>query len=146
MTLAANDAADRVEQLIALTERLTGRLEADAKLFEARRPQDVARNTGEMLELSNLYRREAAQVRANPALIAGAPEPRRKKLVEATRTFEAVLGRHGRSVKAAKTVTEGLVRAIAEEVAARRMPAAGYGPRAKARQGDASAITLNRRA
>jgi hypothetical protein len=146
MTLAANDAADRVEQLIALTERLTGRLQADAELFEARRPQDVAVSTHETLELSNLYRREAALVRANPALIAGAPEPRRKKLIEATRTFEAVLGRHGRSVKAAKIVTEGLVRTIAEEVAARRAPAAGYGARGKARPGDASAITLNRRA
>jgi hypothetical protein len=57
-----------------------------------------------------------------------------------------VLGRHGRSVKAAKIVTEGLVRTIAEEVAARRAPAAGYGARGKARPGDASAITLNRRA
>lgn len=146
MTLAANDPADRVEQLIALTERLTNRLRADAELFEARRPQDVARTSQETLELSSLYRREAALVRANPSLIAGAPEPRRQKLIETTRTFETVLGRHGRSVKAAKIVTEGLVRTIAEEVAARRMPAAGYGPRAKARMGDASAITLNRRA
>ncbi|WP_158912866.1 flagellar basal body protein [Caulobacter sp. S45] len=146
MTLAADNAADRVEQLIALTERLTARLEAETRLFEARRPQDVARNSGDTLELANLYRREAAQLRANPSLIAGGPLNRRQKLIAATTAFEAVLARHGRSVKAAKIVTEGVVRAIAEEVASQRMPAAGYGPRAKARPNDASAITLNRRA
>jgi hypothetical protein len=146
MALSARDPADRVEQLIGLTERLTGRLEAETRLFEARRPQEVARTLPETLELTNLYRREAAQVRANPALIAGAPAPRRKRLFEVTTTFEATVQRHGNSVKAARIVTEGMVRAIAEEVAARRTPAAGYGPRAKAKQGDASAITLNRRA
>ncbi|MGC1304058.1 MAG: flagellar basal-body protein FlbY [Caulobacteraceae bacterium] len=146
MTLAANDATDRVEQLIALTERLTVRLEAETRLFEARRPQEVARTAPETLELTNLYRREATQVRANPSLISGAPGARRNKLIEVTRVFEAVVARHGSSVKAARIVTEGVVRAIAEEVVAKRMPAAGYGPRARARQGDASAITLNRRA
>ena len=57
-----------------------------------------------------------------------------------------MLARHGRAVTAAKTLTEGLVHAIAKEVAAQRGRAAGYGPTAMAARGDASAITLNRRA
>jgi hypothetical protein len=49
-------------------------------------------------------------------------------------------------VGAAKLITEGLVKAVASEVAARRSRSAGYGPTARAREGDARAITLNRRA
>ena len=146
MTLAASSPADHVEQLIALTERLTAMLAEQTRMFEARRPQDAAAVTARSAELATLYRREAARLRADPSLIAGAPEARRRRLVETTRAFEAVLARHGRSVAAAKTVTEGLIRAIAGEVARRRKPAAGYGPRAKALAGDGSAITLNRRA
>ena len=146
MTLAAASPADHVDQLIALTERLTALLAEQTRLFEARRPQDAAAVTARSAEMATLYRREAARLRADPRLIAGAAEARRRRLVEATRAFEAVLARHGRSVEAAKTVTEGLIRAIAQDVARRRAPAAGYGPRARALAGDGSAITLNRRA
>jgi hypothetical protein len=43
-------------------------------------------------------------------------------------------------------VTEGVVRAIGEEVARTRSSGAGYGPGAEAQSGLATAITLNRRA
>ena len=146
MTLAAASPADHVEQLIALTERLTGLLAEQTRMFEARRLQDAAALTAQSADLANLYRREAARLRAEPRLIAGAPAERRKRLVAATRVFDATLARHGRSIHAAKTVTEGVIRAVAQEVARRRAPAAGYGPRARALSGDGSAITLNRRA
>jgi hypothetical protein len=49
-------------------------------------------------------------------------------------------------VAAAKTVTEGLVRAIAEEVAAQRRQGSTYGADATTGLGSATAITLNKRA
>jgi hypothetical protein len=146
MTLAVANPSDHVDQLLSLTERLTAMLVEQTRLFEARRPQDAAAITAQSADLANLYRRESMRIRANPAVLAGAPAAKRAKLVEATRAFEAALARHGRSVQAAMTVTEGVVRAIAQEVARRRTPVAGYGPRAKATAGDGSAITLNRRA
>jgi hypothetical protein len=146
MSLAAQDSADRVEQLIVLTERLTERLNAEIRAFEARRPQDAAARAEETGRLANLYRHESARVRADPSLLAGAPKPRREVLLEVTRTFEAMLARHGRALEAAKTITEGLVRAIATEVAANRPSGSGYGPSARAAKVDGSAITLNRRA
>ena len=62
--------------------------------------------------------------------------------------FDAVLARQGRAVTAAKTVTEGLVRAIAQEVAEQRPTASGYGPSAQgaAYRQNGTAITLNQRA
>jgi hypothetical protein len=146
MALSVTDAADRVEQLLVLTERLTERLTAEANAFEARRGHEVAATVEETARLANLYRHEAARVKSDPTLVAGAPADRRAALVKATESFHAVMARHARALEAAKTITEGIVRAIAEEVTAARAPGPGYGPKARAYAGDATAVTLNRRA
>ena len=148
MALAANDAAERVDQLIILTERLTDVMARQSQCFEEHRPQDAAALMDEASKLANLYRHESARIRADTALIRGASVDLRRKLVSATEAFDVVLARHGRAVTAAKFVTEGLVRTIAEEVAGRREQLSGYGPgaRSAASASAASAITLNRRA
>ena len=146
MALSATDAADRVEQLLTLTERLTERLSVEMAAFERGRPQDAVGTLEDTARLANLYRHESVRVKADPGLIKGAPAPLRHRLIEATRAFDAILVRHARAVEAARTITEGIVRTIASEVAAQRAPAAGYGANARANAGDASAVTLNRRA
>ncbi len=146
MSPNSDDAAVRVDQLILLTERLTELVSLEAQAFEQRRPQDAARHLDETSRLANLYRHESARVRADPNLVGSAPLEQRMQLIRATEAFDAVLARQGRALEAAKTVTEGLVRAIAEEVATQRGENAGYGPGATNRSGDARAITLNRSA
>ena len=146
MALDAHDAADRVGQLIILTERLTGLIADQALAFEQRRPQAAAAQLEETSRLANLYRHESARVRSQPGLIAGAPLEQRVALMRATEAFDAVLARQGRALEAAKTVTEGLVKAIADEVVAQRSAGPGYGPGATAVGADARAITLNKSA
>lgn len=149
MALAAHDAADRVNQLIILTERLTELVLSECQAFEAGRPQDAAAQMEETQRLANLYRHESTRVRADPSLVSGAAGDQRMQLIRATEAFDAVLARQGRAIQAAKTVTEGLVRAIADEVAATRTQNAGYGPGAlppSSAAGAATAITLNRTA
>jgi len=150
MALAAGTAVDRVEQLTLLTERLTELVAAQAQAFEQGRPQDAASWIEETTKLANLYRHESAKVRADPGLVAQAPLSARTRLTRATEAFDAVLARQARALNAAKTVAEGLVRAIAEEVASQRQRGApdGYGATGQrtAKPGDGSAITLNKRA
>jgi hypothetical protein len=146
MAIAAHDAADRAEQLIILTERLTELVAIQAKAFEDHRPQDAAAHLEEASRLANLYRHESSRMHADPSLIAGAPQGLRLRLVRATEAFDAVLARQARALAAAKHVTEGLVRAIADEVAAQRTQTVTYGPGAAAPVGSATAITLNKRA
>lgn len=147
MALSATDAGDRVQQLITLTERLTELIALEAQAFEQHRPQDAAAQIEETSKLANLYRHESARVRANPGLVSAAPLAQRTRLIRATEAFDAVLARQGRALEAAKTVTEGLVRAIADEVASQRAGAAGYGPGAvQQTAGLATSITLNKRA
>ncbi len=140
---------DRIEQMIRLTERLTELLAEQAVAFEARRPQDAAATMDETTRLANTYRHEAQRLRASPAEIERAPPPQRQRLIRATEAFDAVVARQGRALHAAKTITEGLVHAIANEVASQRTANAGYGPRGVKILGPAGAtasITLNQRA
>ncbi len=143
---SATDA--RLEQLIILTERLTGLIADQAQAFEARRPQDAARNMEETSRLANVYRREAEQMRAQPSLFSDAPTKLRYRLIQATEAFDAVIARQGRAIAAAKTITEGLVHAIAQEVATQRTSNAAYGPTGAKPvvPGAATAVTLNRKA
>jgi hypothetical protein len=144
--LSADEPGQRMQQLIVLTERLTGLIAEQLRAFEAHRPQDAALNADETARLANLYRHESLKVRADPTLLAGAPPEAKDRLIAATRSFDAVLARHGRAVEAAKTITEGLIRAIAEEVAKQRNGVASYGPKARQAPRPATAVALNRQA
>jgi hypothetical protein len=147
MALSADTAGERVNQMIALTERLTELIAAEAQAFESNRPQDAAALVDETSRLANIYRHESAKIRSNPDLIAPAPPEDRTRLVRATEAFDAVLARQGRALEAARAVTEGLVQAIANEVAAQRSRGIGYGPGAQAHVMNlATSITLNQRA
>jgi hypothetical protein len=146
MTINAADAADRVAQMTSLTERLTGLLATEAAAFEARRPQEALAQAQETARLANVYRHEAGRIKADPTLVQGVALEAHARLVRATEAFEAVLARHGRALNAARTVTEGIVQAIAEEVASSRSAVSPYGANGRAGVGDATAITMNKTA
>lgn len=143
MTEADHNAA--LEAIVTLTEKLTGLLAEQARAFEQHRPQDAARTLDEISRLTNVYRTASAHVRSQPQMVEGAPDDLRRRLLRATEAFDAVLERQGRALAATKTVTEGLVKAIAEEIAVKRGVGQAYGPNA-ARRIPATAITLNRQA
>jgi len=142
--LAARDPVERVELLIKLTERLTALLEQETMLFEARRPRDAVAFQPEKTELATLYRHESARVGKDPSLVGGAPPPRRAALAAATQAFHHALAANQYAGEALRTISEGIVRAIAEEVARRRSGAPSYGPGSTAAaQPAGAAITLN---
>ena len=146
MSLAASSAAERLEQLILLTERLTALIAEQLRAFEARRPHDAAANAEETARLANLYRYESLKLKTEPSSLDDAPAELRERLVAATRAFDAVLARHGRAVEAAKTITEGLIRAIAEEVHKQRHAVTSYGHKGMQAPRPATPVALNRRA
>ncbi len=140
-------AEGRIDELIALTERLTALIAEQARAFEARRPQDAARNMEETTRLANVYRREAQTLRAQPGLFAAASTAERQRLIRATEGFDSVMARQGRALNAAKTITEGLVHAIATAISKQRNANTGYGPAGvKPPNAAATAVTLNRHA
>jgi hypothetical protein len=145
-TLKDAAADERVEHLIVLTDRLTAMISRETEAFEARRPQDVAETVSETARLANIYRLESARLKQDPSVLKAASERLRRTLVTSTRAFDTALTRHGQVLEAARTITEGLVHAIAKEVTANRAKPVGYTNRARSTLGDSVAVTLNRRA
>ncbi|MDI1326256.1 MAG: flagellar basal-body protein FlbY [Brevundimonas sp.] len=143
---ATVNARARVRQLTDLTTRLTARLIAESQAFEARRPHDAAATLAETQQLANVYRRESAQIKTDPSVLAAAPASDRMALVKATQAFEAILSRHARAVEAARIVSEGLVRTIVAEVASQRGSPSAYGASGQANAGDGRAVAFNRTA
>jgi len=133
MALSAQNPSDRARQLLALTERLTQRLAEETVVLEAHRPQDLHDRLEETRNLSNLYRIESMRVKADPGLLKGISAQEKQALVKATEAFNAQLAHYERAVNAAKTVTEGIVAAIADDMNTRRAGNMTYGARGHAR-------------
>jgi hypothetical protein len=131
MAVVAGTSSERARQLIALTQRLSERLQRETALLEAHRPQDICEGIEETRKLSNLYRHESARIKADPSLLAGLTARETAALTAATEAFQAHLQRYELAVKAAKTVTEGIITAVAEDLNRQRSAAATYGPRAR---------------
>jgi hypothetical protein len=135
-----------VRRLIELTRRLTARLEVETEAFRVHRARDVADGQSETQDLANAYRRESAQLKARPDVLKAATTADRMELIRATQAFNAALETHARVVEAARTVSEGLVRTIAAEVAAQRGNPSAYGSAGRANAPSATAVALNRTA
>lgn len=147
MGLAADTPADRVEQLILLSERLMKAVREEIDALDTKRYDDAARLSQEAAPLAALYRRETERAHKQPELIKAAPEARKRVLIQATEQLEAVLDEHAGKIGALRELTEGLVHAIADYVAGERSRLAGYGPGAQnADQYSRSAITLDAQA
>jgi hypothetical protein len=95
--------------------------------------------------LVHAWRIEVSRLKADPSLLSGISAARKSALKESARQLETALASHAIALAASKTVTEGLVRSIAAEVAA----PAGYGRTGSfntAGQRQASGLALNAKA
>lgn len=131
MALAAANAAERAQQLIALTTRLGERLVSDTANLQARRPQDILEGIEETRNLSNLYRHESMRIKADPSLLEGLSPADKKALREATELFQDRLHAYELAVNAAKTITEGIISAVADDLNSRRKQTSPYGARGR---------------
>jgi len=128
--LAANTPADRAEALIRLTDRLTALLDQETACFEARKPHEAVGLQAEKTRLATIYRTETRLAAQDHSRLSGLGEALKARLRANTARFEAALARNGAAVEALKSLTEGLVKALADEAARQAQAKAGYGPRA----------------
>lgn len=129
MAIIADDARDRVEQLLLVTDRLIGLVTEETRRIEAREPPIDGAEAEEKNRLANVYRMELARIRQERELITGAPAGLLTKLRQRTETLNAALGQHEIALNAVKVVAEGLVHAMAEEVVRQRGGGANYDAR-----------------
>lgn len=123
----AASVAERADQLTAMAARLTVLVNAEIEAMKQRRLDGASADWSEKESLSQGWRLEVARIKAAPSLLQGLDTARRDRLRDASQTLETALQAHATALGAMKDVTEGLVRAIADEVASARSAPAGYG-------------------
>jgi hypothetical protein len=125
----------RIERLIALAGRLIEALEGDIAALKSGNPRGLRTIEPETLKLCALYSREAAGLNADSARTA--PAGLRKQLVEATTRFRDLLNAQTRLLTRMRGASEGMIRAVAEEIERQRAPLRPYGAPPAARNGGA---------
>jgi hypothetical protein len=126
----------RIERLITMAERLEEALEADIAALKAGSAHNLRTIEPEILKLSALYSREASNL--NPDIARRAPAELRKRLFAATTKFRDTLASQARLLARIRGASEGMIRAVAEEIERQRAPLRPYGPAtAPARTGGA---------
>lgn len=141
-----------VDRLLALTSGLTSLIGRETDLLRDRAQAEIATLQPEKIRLANDYAMDVMAVRGHRNLLDRAPSERVSRLKSAMNELDAALARNSEALTAAKSVSEGLIRMVANAMSERSAPALGYGPNAAtaARRpgGPASAgsLTLDRRA
>jgi hypothetical protein len=126
--LAANTPTERAEALIRLTGRLTELLDQETACFEARKPHEAVALQSEKARLATVYRTETRLAGQDSSRLSGLSDTLKTRLRDSTTRFEAAVTRNGAAVEALKLLTEGLVKALADEAARQAQAKSGYGP------------------
>ena len=116
-----------LSSLVALTERLTALITRENTLLRQREPRQLNKFHDEKIRLTDLYTREMAALRRNDGVLDGARPEDIASLKQVTASFRKALAEHNSIVGALKSVTEGMIQAIADEVTKRNNPVQGYG-------------------
>jgi len=116
----------RIERLITMAERLVEALESDIAALKSGNARNLRTIEPEILKLSALYSREAASL--NPEVAKSAPVELRKRLFAATAKFRDTLASQTRLLTRIRGASEGMVRAVADEIERQRSLVRTYGP------------------
>ncbi|RMF08076.1 MAG: hypothetical protein D6763_10840 [Alphaproteobacteria bacterium] len=135
-----------VVTLISLTRRLAEIIATENRHLEARRPDEAKKLHDEKGRLSAAYAREMEIVRKNGGITAFGSAEQLRELKRQTANFQRLLDDHRRLVERSRAITEGILKAIGDEVARRNRPATGYGKNAvppRQRFTPPTSLTLN---
>ena len=132
----------RIERLIALAERLISALESDIAELKKGRTATLKTNDPEIQKLTALYGREAQGF--DPRIAQSAPPTLRQRFLAVTAKFREVLQLHARMIARVKNASEGIIRAIANEVERTSAPMRTYGPRPGSAPKSSGAMLFNR--
>ena len=125
MTAEQTSEEKRLERVLSMAVRLIEALEGDIAALKSGNPRGLRSIDPEIQKLSALYAREASGI--NPKAAVSAPLELRKRLFEATKKFRDLLAAQARLLSRLRGASEGMVRAVAEELERSRAPLRTYG-------------------
>jgi len=105
-----------ISLLIALSEKLIDTLRTESELLDSRRPSELVDLTAEKTKLTNAYNAQLFALQRDPTLVRQA-EPRQIALLkQMTVHLNDIMAANVRKLEAVKTVAEGVIMAVADEV------------------------------
>ncbi len=117
----------RISRLIGLVDGLARTVAGGTELLSCRRPRSLADTLAENERLAAAYEREIKAIKADPAWLRAADPGDKDQLKAAVERLDGVMAEHARQLVAVKSIAEGIIQAVAEEVQRKRQPATGYG-------------------
>jgi len=137
-----------LSSLILTVRKLTEVIGEEIKLLKERRPKEADKFLPIKNNLIIAYNQEMDALKNRGGLAAAGNGENVRKLKSETRLFKKALDRHLRLVKALKTVSENMIRAVGDEVARRKDQTSNYGANAKItrkrNQNSPTSLTLNK--
>ena len=132
-----------IEDLLQLTDRLTVLVNRELAILKGARPAALNVNDDERATLLAHYTKRCAAFKRETAALSA---DTKRRLTAATEQLRAALKDESRWLARFRHVSEGLIKAIADEVAVRQAPAtyAKAGSFTKAGAAAVSAMTYNR--
>lgn len=114
------------KSLSGMISRLGDILEQENDLLEAGNASGFKATLNEKTRLIATYNQQMTLIKRNPAAYKLFPKAEIEELKAISQSFYGILDRHFRKLSTARTVTEGLVKAVADEVAKKKAPPSGY--------------------
>jgi hypothetical protein len=131
----------KIECLIKMAERLMAALAADIEDLKAGRPKHLRMIEPEMQKLSMIFSREADSL--DPASARDTPADLKKKFFAVTAKFRDLLHLHMRYVTRVRNASEGIIKAVADDVERRRTAQRPYTPVKSSYRPPPSAMVYN---
>lgn len=117
---------ERAERVLALTQRLTEALLGDLAALDRGQPGEMRSILPETQKLLSHYAREAAAIAKHAKVL---PAATRSNLTAATSKLHEALARHERRLTCLRNASEGMIRAIVDDVERKKRVIRPYGPK-----------------
>jgi hypothetical protein len=135
--------APLIEDTLEVTHRLTALLEREVELLKNLKPQDIRELQREKSELASTYERLIGELREKAPLLAEADSKLKERLRQSTMRFQMSLAENERSIRAVKSVSGRLMRAVVAAVAERKSGTPSYSRAGLASGGGAAAKAVS---
>ena len=114
-------------KLVRLTKSLCDLIARETSLLKLRRTQEAQQLHGEKSKLMAEYKTTMNQLQVNEHLLGEKESGHRKYIKFVTEKLREILRDHARVVLRLKSVAEGLIKSVGEEVAKQQRPVTSYG-------------------
>ena len=135
--------APLLEDVLDVTQRLTALLEREVELLKSLKPQDIRELQKPKADLSATYERLIRELREKSSLLAQADPKLKERVRQVTVRFQMALAENERSIRAVKTVSERLMRAVVAAVAERKSGTPAYSRAGLVAGGSATAKSVS---